>query len=156
MFLFQRVLDLKIRLKNPETIIDDMRLTLEDLEYRMTNQLKKKLNFHKYELNWIKNSLYANNPEKKILKLKKDIQNLTNKTKLIMNLIIKQCKAENNQQKAKLNTLSPINVLNRGYSITRKYPQMNIVKDSKMIKKGARLEVILKKGKLLCQVEKNE
>ncbi|OQY01433.1 MAG: exodeoxyribonuclease VII large subunit [Desulfobacteraceae bacterium 4572_130] len=156
LFLFQRVLDLKIRLKNPETIIDDMRLTLEDLEYRMTNQLKKKLNFHKYELNWIKNSLYANNPEKKILKLKKDIQNLTNKTKLIMNLIIKQCKAENNQQKAKLNTLSPINVLNRGYSITRKYPQMNIVKDSKMIKKGARLEVILKKGKLLCQVEKNE
>ena len=53
-------------------------------------------------------------------------------------------------------SLSPLNILQRGYSIVKSYPEGKIIKNAKEVKEGKLLEVYLSEGKLLVEVKKVE
>jgi len=52
----------------------------------------------------------------------------------------------------KLSTLSPLNILSRGYSITFKMPEAEVVKDANSVKAGDMVKTKLHKGDILSQV----
>ncbi|MGE5215701.1 MAG: exodeoxyribonuclease VII large subunit [Chloroflexota bacterium] len=56
----------------------------------------------------------------------------------------------------RLNALSPLAVLERGYSITHKLPEEVIVKDAAMLIAGDLLRVTFAAGKVRCRVEEKE
>ena len=56
----------------------------------------------------------------------------------------------------RLSGLSPLAVLERGYSIAHKMPEEAVVKDSSSIKIGDRLRVTFARGRSLCRVEEKE
>ena len=56
----------------------------------------------------------------------------------------------------RLSGLSPLAVLDRGYSIAHKMPEGLVVKDSASIKIGDLLRVTFARGKSLCRVEEKE
>ena len=53
----------------------------------------------------------------------------------------------------KLEALSPLSILNRGYSISARLPEGKIIKDTTDIKVGDRVETKLGKGKFISKVE---
>ena len=53
-----------------------------------------------------------------------------------------------------LDSLSPLSVLQRGYSIARLFPSYKIVKDNKMVSVGDKVNIVLEKGEVFCQVDK--
>jgi exodeoxyribonuclease VII large subunit len=53
----------------------------------------------------------------------------------------------------KLKALSPSAVLKRGYSITRRLPELKIIKDAGMLKKADRVEIKLYRGRIESKVE---
>jgi exodeoxyribonuclease VII large subunit len=55
--------------------------------------------------------------------------------------------------KEKLKALSPTSVLKRGYSITRKLPELAVIKDASNLKTENRIEVRFSKGKIESKVE---
>ena len=69
---------------------------------------------------------------------------------------LRQCKNRLAHAAGRLNALSPLAVLDRGYSITHKLPEMSIVKDSAALQIGDRVRVSLAKGKSICRVEEKE
>jgi len=54
----------------------------------------------------------------------------------------------------KLNSLSPLSILERGYSITRKLPVLKIVREAGEVRPGDEVEVRLHQGALVCGVKK--
>ena len=52
----------------------------------------------------------------------------------------------------KLNILSPLAILGRGYSLTFSYSDGRIIKDSKTLKKGNLIKTKLGKGSLLSEI----
>lgn len=54
----------------------------------------------------------------------------------------------------KLDSLSPLSILQRGYSITRKLPSLQIVREAARVEEGDKVEVRLYRGSLVCGVEK--
>ena len=56
----------------------------------------------------------------------------------------------------RLNGLSPLGVLDRGYSIAQKMPEQSIVKDSAAVRIGDLLRVSFARGRALCRIEQKE
>jgi exodeoxyribonuclease VII large subunit len=56
----------------------------------------------------------------------------------------------------RLSSLSPLAVLERGYSITHKMPEGSIVKDSASVDIGDLLRITFARGKSLSRVEEKE
>ncbi len=56
----------------------------------------------------------------------------------------------------KLDALSPLKVLDRGYSITYKLPSMKTVKASKQLKRGDKVLITFNSGKARCSVTETE
>ena len=59
-------------------------------------------------------------------------------------------------QMEQLNLLSPLNILGRGYSITRKLPRLSIVRSAADIDVGDPLQITLHRGTLACRVDRKE
>jgi exodeoxyribonuclease VII large subunit len=54
----------------------------------------------------------------------------------------------------RIEDLSPLSILKRGYSITRKLPGKTLLKAAAGAQKGDQVQVLLAEGELECQVEK--
>jgi exodeoxyribonuclease VII large subunit len=54
----------------------------------------------------------------------------------------------------KLNVLSPLAVFERGFSLTRKLPELNVIKDASLLKVNDSVEVKFLKGKIESKVKK--
>jgi exodeoxyribonuclease VII large subunit len=52
----------------------------------------------------------------------------------------------------RLDSLSPLSILQRGYSITRKIPGLEVLRDVAQVSQGDQVEVQLHRGSLLCDV----
>jgi exodeoxyribonuclease VII large subunit len=69
---------------------------------------------------------------------------------------LRACKDHLNRQTGRLNALSPLAVLDRGYSITHKLPDGHIVKDAAALETGGLVRITLALGKAVCRVEGKE
>jgi exodeoxyribonuclease VII large subunit len=69
---------------------------------------------------------------------------------------LRECKNHVTRQGGRLNALSPLAVLERGYSITHKLPEERIVKDTAALASGDVVRITFALGKALCRVEGKE
>ncbi len=66
------------------------------------------------------------------------------------------CASELANLSGNLDALSPLKVLDRGYSITQKLPNMETIKNSKKLKKGDEVLINFHKGKAKCTVKETK
>jgi len=66
---------------------------------------------------------------------------------------LKECLAA---KSGRLDALSPLAVLERGYSITHKLPEETIVKKADSLGRGDRVRISFARGKAICRVEEKE
>lgn len=140
----------KLVIPEKEKLINE----IDTLYMRLTNSFLRKINNLKDRLGRLKDSYVLRQPVNLVLQMGQRLDDLTHSLALGLDHLIKLNKEEFNAVTGKLEALSPLAVLSRGYSITFKLPDGKNVKDIKAIKPGDKVETRLNKGKFISIVEK--
>jgi len=123
--------DVAKRLVDPKRQIQDWRLRLDDLAARLHRQVLILLERKIESLKWWQDRMVAHSPHSQIhnfnVIIKQNLYNLMN----TFNKTIEVKSARLGELKARLETLSPNAILERGYSITRTIPDLKVVRNPK-------------------------
>jgi exodeoxyribonuclease VII large subunit len=104
-------------------------------------------------LQWWHDRLLFNSPAKQVQNINVTLDKNLYKLLELNNKIIQIKTAHLRELSARLETLNPIAILERGYSITRTVPDSKIVMDPETVALNQDLEVIVSKGALICKVK---
>ena len=141
------------RLIDPRRRLEDYRLRLDDLCNRLLRILRLRIRQDREYLQIWEARLGTNQPHVLISKYKIKLEKFNEKLTKSFIIFNQSNKIRIRELTAKLETLSPLAILGRGYSITRTIPDASVLKDSRMVLIRQDLEIILAKGRLLCQIK---
>ena len=145
--------DMSQRLVDPRKQIEDYRLQMDDYASRLIRHAQILVDRRKERFQWWKDRLLTNSPTYQLQNMNGIVEQ--NKYKLIKSFekIIEKESAYLRELRGQLETLSPIGILKRGYSITRTIPDLKLVLDPKIVSLEQNLEVMVAKGTLTCRVK---
>jgi exodeoxyribonuclease VII large subunit len=122
-----------------------------DLEEQLLKCMRRQLEMAKE--NWRGLVKRLANPERKLRETQQRVDDLSVDLERRFQGRMRQLKDRLVQGGGRLNALSPLAVLDRGYSIAHKLPEEALVKDAASLDIGDLLRVTFAKGKSVCRVE---
>ncbi len=125
---------------------------MDDLTHRLSLSIQNLFRLNANELTSAEKKLALLNPSVLIRQHMVRIADLARQIHVRLGHFIKIRQAEFNASIEKLSSLSPLNILARGYSITFKMPQGEIIKDAEVIKIGDMVKTRLHKGEILSEI----
>ncbi len=137
---------------DPTRFMEQNRMRIDELFNRMINSVKRNRLEIARNVSSVAKQLHALKPSMQIKRKKDRVESLQ---KNLYQLIAAQLGGKRRQFETaggKLNALSPMKVLERGYSITRKEDGM-VVTDQSLTEIGELLEILLHKGRIAARVE---
>ncbi|MDD5423275.1 MAG: exodeoxyribonuclease VII large subunit, partial [Candidatus Omnitrophica bacterium] len=123
---------------------------------RLKNALAGKINILAERLATLKDSYILRQPLNIITQYEQEIDELRKDIAIRIDHIVKMRSENFNLLISKLDVLSPLGILNRGYSITTRLPEGAIIKDASSLKVNDIVETRLGKGKFRSKVEEIE
>ena len=152
--LRERTVQVSKRLVHPTRQIADYRLRLDDALAKIMRRLSRQLDEKAERLNAIEERLARCSPkfiaEDLNVLLKYYRQSLCAK----MQFYVESKKSSLRTIVARLNALSPLAILERGYSVTRALPSYTLVKDVQQVSVGQHVEVTVSMGAMVCRIER--
>lgn len=146
LFLSKRMPDIRLR-------VSDWQLRVDDVQSRLAPHLLQLVRLKREVWKGCRVGLMVRNPRISIEHYGKGLsltrKSLADSTRRVLS----HCQQTVRGYAEGLNRLSPLNVLNRGYSITHLLPSYRIVRESPMLARGDRVSIRLFKGTVLCNVE---
>ncbi|PWB47512.1 MAG: exodeoxyribonuclease VII large subunit [Candidatus Methylomirabilota bacterium] len=131
---------------------DELAQRLDDLHARMTGVIRSRLHGLRVRMNGLDRHLRLLNPVERV---RMQRRRLTELMKGLIGWTDRRLTMRQGELKAaagKLDSLSPLAILSRGYSICLRLPDRAIVKDSSAVGAGDLVEVRLHHGRLRCNV----
>ena len=132
--------------------MQDLSRLLSQLQSRLEYKIKTYLNQLSKNLHYLSNTNQFKNPYAAINMKRQHLDELEQKLISSIEKKLHAAQQQLGQTSEKLNLLSPLAVLSRGYSICRQPEDKQLITSGKGVKKGQLVELILKKDFLLCEV----
>jgi len=143
-------------LRDPRKAIEASLFRLDELEVRIRRGLFNTLRHQAQRLRHARESLRHRSPVERLHRLGTRTQELTKRFELQAGFYLRQKRNCLESLLTALDGLSPLAILSRGYSITRKLPEMRLIKKAQEVNPGMRVQVRLHQGELICRVEETE
>lgn len=141
-------------LRDPRKRLADSWLRLDEIESRLGRMMSFVIMDRKRSLAAGERALILHSPLKIVSGLKQRIEFQSRSMTMMVARKLKDCRMEISMLQEKLKDMSPLSVLGRGYSITRKLPERRVLRSSSQASQGDRVNVRLAEGELECLVEK--
>ncbi len=151
-----RVKNLASRIRDPRRDLADILLRLDEIYNRLLKTEKIYIDDNLKHLMAVNETLMLNSPLHYITMLSQELTFYNRSLTQAFTGYLDRKKEGIRSIKDKLDSLSPLSILQRGYSITRKLPEMNIIKDSKQVKTGDGVNILLARGTIEGLVKKTE
>ncbi|MBI9084302.1 MAG: exodeoxyribonuclease VII large subunit [Desulfobacterales bacterium] len=148
----QRLADLRRRRIDPRSAVQAFRLRLDDVYDRVFKMTRRKIDTRRERLAWMGHRLRAANPAIRAKRLRERLLQLQNELSAAVGSQCYRKAARRDTLCASLAALNPTAILSRGYSITRRLPDMAVVREPDSVVTGQDLEITLACGKLRARV----
>jgi len=153
--LKNRITELSADLKRAlSEVVLNFQEDIDELLHRLLLSTGHILELNISNLDMLSKKLALLNPKIMIKQYQEKITNLASQIQVGLNHFLKLRQAEFSKALEKLSSLSPLNILSRGYSITFQMPAGRIIKEALSIKVGEVIKTKLHKGEILSQVTK--
>lgn len=144
------------RIRDPRRDLADTWLRLDELYNRLLKTGMTSIADNLKRLKAISETLVLSSPSHDITMLSQELAFHNRSLTQALTLYLDRKKGDIRSMRDRLDSLSPLSILKRGYSITRRLPEMNIIKDSTQVKAGDEVNVFLARGTIDCLVERTK
>jgi exodeoxyribonuclease VII large subunit len=144
------------RIPDPRRKMADQRLLLDDFQGRLMTHFDKALAVKRQVLANQCERILSCDLRKRTTPKREELSGLMERIARGVGIILRDRQDALNRHSALLQSLSPLNVLGRGYSVTRKLPTGEIVCQAEKLTPGDRVRVIFHRGEATCAVEETE
>jgi len=142
------------RLIDPRKKIQDLRLRTDDLTIRLMRACNQDIRQRRERLQWRLEKLNTLSPAARLPFLNSKHEQLYHNLQLSMHNYLVNKFTDLHTKQSKLKALSPMAILERGYSITRSHPDAQVIRDAGKVATGDRLQILLGTGSLEANVVK--
>ncbi len=144
------------RLVDPVKRIQDYKLRCDDITEQLIRSFSALIRHKRDRITWRLQLLERVSPKARLDGLVEHVNHAGDRLKNGMLNIVNQQNYKHNLLDRSLRTLSPLAVLDRGYSITRTIPQKRVVRNHEQVECGRSLEILLAKGSLEVSVTRKK
>lgn len=149
----RQVASLRERLKDPRRLVDDYRLSLDDYSERMRMRLRHHLANNSDHLHHLHIRLGQASPRTRHRQIRFILESLfKNMVAAMRQRIVESHQALRNDLSL-LESLSPLAVLHRGYSMTLRPQTGEVIREVAGVREGEELMILLAKGQLTASVK---
>lgn len=133
----------------------DLELKVRQRQLELEKNIQKILADRQNQLKYLTSHL--KHPKRRLEEMALRLDELNSRVRLAMDHLLKDCRTGLNHLADKLEVLSPLSILSRGYSITHKLTSEGaigpLLKKAKQVKKGDQLSVKLMEGTIKAEVK---
>ncbi|MBI3003674.1 MAG: exodeoxyribonuclease VII large subunit [candidate division NC10 bacterium] len=126
---------------------------VDDLASRLESALLRRVRAGRERLTYLARHLSLLSPVERIRRHRERVAVAAETLRGVIRTRLKLWGGELRALAARLQSLSPLAILGRGYSITRLLPDLRIVKDAAAVRPGQAVSILLHRGSLACRVE---
>jgi exodeoxyribonuclease VII large subunit len=126
---------------------------LDDLTSRLESALSHRVRAGRQRLTYLARHLGLLNPVERVRRQRERVAVAAETLRGAIRTRLKLWVGDLRALAGKLESLSPLAILARGYSITRLLPDLSIVKDAASVRPGEAVSILLHRGSLACRVE---
>lgn len=139
-----------------QAMLSHLQDALEDCFYRLNLSMQNALKSNMSELESARKKLGLLSPLAAIQQAMTRVADRTKQFRVLLGHLLELRQADFNKAAEKLASLSPLNILARGYSITFKMPQGAVVKDASLLKAGDMIKSRVHRGQILSEITEVE
>lgn len=149
----QQIDYLSARLKHPKSQIDGQRTLLGNLSHRLQTAFNAQQKQATLTLNNLNSRLQRQLPAQRVIQQQLNVSTLGKQLDKLMQQQLDTARQVLAQQIRTLAAVSPLNTLERGYSITSRADNDEVITEASSVKKGEAIRIRLHKGELSCEVK---
>ena len=149
----ERLSSLTHRLVDPRRRLADVRLRLDDLCVRLANSIRQSLSRKQDRLKSRADGLMLLYPGRQLAEHARRVAQLSRQMAMALRTQLRLLRQRTEGCLGKLQTLSPLAVLERGYSIARVLPSREVIRRASDLKVASRVNVKVHRGEFVARVE---
>ena len=147
---------LRKRLGDPSKRLESALLRADELENRLHTWMLWNVQRKREAIVHDQKTLFLQSPRKRIEKMRNSVLQIRRDLQQNLRHSLAMKRGTVKGLMGRLDSLSPLAILQRGYSITRKLPSLRIVRQASQVKPGDQVEVRLFQGTLVCDIDRTE
>ena len=145
----------RLELQKPSTKVQQQSQRLDEVSTRLQLQLHNFINNKKLQFNNLRSRLYASQPAGMIQDNKQTLHYLSSRLTQSIDNKIHNEQSRFNLCMAKLDSISPLKTLERGYTITKDRQTNQLINSAKTVSDHQKLTIRFKDGEINATVTKN-